>query len=305
MHRLLLAALVPLALGDYYAPTMTPTASVAPKRADTYAPTDAPSYAPKTDTYSPTLGSCPPLGDYIDSCPSTRLLIQMGLPLCSEVGLAMFDYCITGPQICPDQPGPTNCPAFQVARRLLKKIHGPMVPSWAQRPYKKATAGDEAQRRLATPAECADGVCFVAEVGGTSLPTTSPTAGPTASPTSVPSAMPTNAPSAGPTASPTAAPTTASPTAAPTAGPTPGPTPRDCTKRDTCECGYQFKIGQSGCKITNAVDFPGCACKCRYNTFRCTGKDANCKDPESDACKNPDKSKASCIQGGGACGGYW
>ena len=56
----------------------------------------------------------------------------MGLPLCSEAGLAMFDYCITGPQICPDQPGPTNCPAFQVARRLLKKI-----PSWAQRPYKK------------------------------------------------------------------------------------------------------------------------------------------------------------------------
>ena len=32
--------------------------------------------------------------------------------------------------------------------------------------------------------------------------------------------------------------------------------------------------------------------------------DANCKDPESDACKNPDKSKASCEQGGGNCGGY-
>jgi hypothetical protein len=59
----------------------------------------------------------------LDSCPSTRLLIQMGLPLCSEAGLAMFDYCITGPQICPDQPGPTNCPAFQVARRLLMDVN--------------------------------------------------------------------------------------------------------------------------------------------------------------------------------------
>ena len=29
MHRTLLAALVPLALGDYYAPTMTPTATAA------------------------------------------------------------------------------------------------------------------------------------------------------------------------------------------------------------------------------------------------------------------------------------
>ena len=193
---------------------------------------------------------------------------------------------------------------FQVARRLLKKIHGPMVPSWAQRPYKKATAGDEAQRRLATPAECADGVCFVAEVGGTSLPTTSPTAGPTASPTSVPSAMPTNAPSAGPTASPTAA---------PTAGPTPGPTPLDCTKRggkpaDTCRCKHNCaSFIKCGCRISDAVDFPGCACKCtgpRTMGRDCSGVDVNCKDPESDACKNPDKSKASCEQGGGDCRGY-
>ena len=64
-------------------------------------------------------------------------------------------------QVLLDQPGPTSCPVFQVARRLLKKIHGPMVPSWAQRPYKKATAGDEAQRRLATPAECAEGCLHI------------------------------------------------------------------------------------------------------------------------------------------------
>ena len=55
----------------------------------------------------------------------------------------------------------------------------------------------------------------------------------------------------------------------------------------------------------DAVDFPGCACKCFYNfLLSCKGVDANCKDPESDACKNPDKSKASCEQGGGNCGGY-
>ena len=55
----------------------------------------------------------------------------------------------------------------------------------------------------------------------------------------------------------------------------------------------------------DAVDFPGCACKCFYSfLMSCKGVDANCKDPESDACKNPDKSKASCEQGGGNCGGY-
>ena len=40
------------------APTLTPTASLAPTRTETYAPTrmmtDAPSYAPTTDTYAPT-----------------------------------------------------------------------------------------------------------------------------------------------------------------------------------------------------------------------------------------------------------
>ena len=42
------------------APTLTPTASLAPTRTETYAPsrmTEAPSYAPTTDTYAPTLGA--------------------------------------------------------------------------------------------------------------------------------------------------------------------------------------------------------------------------------------------------------
>ena len=76
--QFLLAALVPVALGELLsreysysyvarptkAPTMTPTASAAPTRTETYAPTrmtEAPSYAPTTDTYAPTYGSCPSL----------------------------------------------------------------------------------------------------------------------------------------------------------------------------------------------------------------------------------------------------
>ena len=91
----------------------------------------------------------------------------------------------------------------------------------------------------------------------------------------------------------------------------------DCTKRnpdksrhpnwpaDTCECRYHwYGLGGVGCKISDAVDFPGCACKCTLGFLSCTGVDANCKDPDSDACKNPDKSYASCEQGGGDCGGY-
>ena len=40
------------------APTLTPTASLAPTRTETYAPsrvTEAPSYAPTTETYAPSL----------------------------------------------------------------------------------------------------------------------------------------------------------------------------------------------------------------------------------------------------------
>ena len=49
----------------------------------------------------------------------------------------------------------------------------------------------------------------------------------------------------------------------------------------------------------------GCACKCIYELgWTCSGQDANCKDPTSDLCKNPDNSKAACEQGGGDCGGY-
>jgi len=69
-----------------------------------------------------------------------------------------------------------------------------------------------------------------------------------------------------------------------------------------CDCDYH----PGGCRISSIESIPGCACKCVYETllWTCHGQDANCKDPNSDACKNPDDTKASCEQGGGDCGGY-
>ena len=111
MYRTILtvAAVLPLARGDYSysydAPTMgpsmapttstiTPTATAAPSRTETYAPTrmtEAPSYAPTTDTYAPTLGACPPLGVLRpDQCP----LDTTGLPPCTDVGLGLGARCV-------------------------------------------------------------------------------------------------------------------------------------------------------------------------------------------------------------------
>ena len=122
--QLLLAAVVPLTLAEYsYSyvarpPTGTPTASAAPTRTETYAPTrmtEAPSYAPTTDTYAPTYGSCPSLVFDVDAakCPADAT----SLSLCNRVGLSAEDLCVTSGEICPGQPGPTNCRALQGARR--------------------------------------------------------------------------------------------------------------------------------------------------------------------------------------------
>ena len=158
--------------------TASPTASMAPTRTETYAPTrmtEAPSYAPTTDTYAPTFSSCPNLKDP-DNCPQDAT----GLPLCSQQGLSTGDLCITGANICPVQNS-TNCPAFQVARRLQDlPVHGPVTKAfhgWAQRHFKNS-AGDDARRRLATaakPDECVGDDCFVAQVGETAAPTAAPT----------------------------------------------------------------------------------------------------------------------------------
>ena len=68
-----------------------------------------------------------------------------------------------------------------------------------------------------------------------------------------------------------------------------------------CDCDYH----PGGCTISQTQSISGCACKCIYELgWTCSGQDANCKDPTSDLCKNPDNSKAACEQGGGDCGGY-
>ena len=53
--------------------------------------TEAPSYAPTTETYAPTLGACPPLGVLRpDQCP----LDTTGLPPCTDVGLGLSARCV-------------------------------------------------------------------------------------------------------------------------------------------------------------------------------------------------------------------
>ena len=82
------------------APTLTPTASLAPTRSETYAPsrvTEAPSYAPTTETYAPTFSGCPPLG-YLPpgACPDDAT----GLRLCSSTGLAPGELCLSNSATC-------------------------------------------------------------------------------------------------------------------------------------------------------------------------------------------------------------
>jgi len=105
MYKLLLAALVPLALGEYSysydetpttAPTSetrTPTATAAPTRTETYAPTrmtEAPSYAPTTDTYAPTTAPTLP-------CDSTCVMTDSNIRQCVDAWLsravAAATYC--------------------------------------------------------------------------------------------------------------------------------------------------------------------------------------------------------------------
>jgi len=78
-RTVLLAAVVPLALGSEYsytydytdAPSAAPTTeTMAPTRSDTYAPTrmtEAPSYAPTTETYAPTMAPTGIIGHALGS----------------------------------------------------------------------------------------------------------------------------------------------------------------------------------------------------------------------------------------------
>jgi len=68
-----------------------------------------------------------------------------------------------------------------------------------------------------------------------------------------------------------------------------------------CDCDYH----PGGCSISKAAP-NGAACKCEYKGgFTCGGDVVSCLGPESSAlCVAPDMGPASCIIGGGDCGGY-
>ena len=75
-----------------------------------------------------------------------------------------------------------------------------------------------------------------------------------------------------------------------------------------CACKYkQISPRKGGCIITKAAK-KNEACRCTFIQVNddkfCVGENVKCKQPRSDYCKNPDKSKYSCEQGEGNCNGY-
>jgi hypothetical protein len=74
-----------------------------------------------------------------------------------------------------------------------------------------------------------------------------------------------------------------------------------CYSAMACECDYH----SGGCYISVPAA-PGFACRCSFKGFAfiCYGSEVGCRDSSSHYCRNPDKTKDSCILGGGDCGGY-
>ena len=73
----------------------------------------------------------------------------------------------------------------------------------------------------------------------------------------------------------------------------------DCDgyKKASCDCNYR----KGGCYISKAAP-KGMACRCKYKgAWTCGGSVVKCKNPKSRYCTMPDKSKASCLLGGGDC----
>ncbi|XP_029440463.1 uncharacterized protein LOC115080440 isoform X2 [Rhinatrema bivittatum] len=69
---------------------------------------------------------------------------------------------------------------------------------------------------------------------------------------------------------------------------------------DRCDCEYH----SGGCRVSVAAP-PFTACRCFTAFFwTCAGRLVHCKDGNAGNCTNPDTSKASCLEGGGNCGGY-
>ena len=170
------------------------TETMAPTRTETYAPTrmtDAPSYAPTTDTYAPTLGGCPPLGPVLAAdCPADA----SGLPSCNERGLEPLSLCVGNNITCLGGVPSTNCSAVLVGGRRLRGESSPK--------YVYKVLGSQEPTRA---------------------PTVSPTVGPTAGPTSAPSLVPTARKTGCCVAEPSPPPTPL-PTPLPTPPPSPGPT---------------------------------------------------------------------------------
>ena len=68
-----------------------------------------------------------------------------------------------------------------------------------------------------------------------------------------------------------------------------------------CDCNYSKK---GGCHISKAPP-PGLACKCKYKGgWTCGGSLTSCKSKSAKGCRTPNKSRATCLQGRGDCGGY-
>ena len=68
----------------------------------------------------------------------------------------------------------------------------------------------------------------------------------------------------------------------------------------SCDCDYR----RGGCTISRAAP-QGTACSCSYDLFwTCSGSVVECSDVNHINCRFPDKSRSSCRQGRGDCGGY-
>ena len=70
--------------------------------------------------------------------------------------------------------------------------------------------------------------------------------------------------------------------------------------KTTCDCKY----ARGGCYISKAPPATT-ACKCRYKGgWTCGGSVIPCRHYTSPDCIRPNKSKSTCLLGGGDCGGY-
>jgi len=198
-------------------PTMTPTASAAPTRTETYAPTrmtEAPSYAPTTDTYAPTYGEARFV--FTTALRFTRDALPEGYAE-DETVLRAIESAVVRAGIASKAE---NARFVEIRRRRLQDgsvkalvdVTGGSAAAVADAVVGAAVDGSlagalgDADERLGSALD-ADATAASAEAD-THASTTAPTAAPTGVPSGVPSRAPTGVPT----------------TAAPSPGPTPAPT---------------------------------------------------------------------------------